>query len=55
MENNLSVSDLNAYIKGVFDDEIVLHNLAVYGDHTAVEQIRSLIVQETWCGLVSMT
>ena len=32
MENKLSVSDLNVYIKGVFDDEIVLHNLSVYGE-----------------------
>lgn len=32
MENKLSVSDLNSYIKGVFDDEIVLHNLSVYGE-----------------------
>lgn len=32
MENNLSVSDLNSYIKGVFEDELVLHNLSVYGE-----------------------
>ena len=32
MENKLSVSDLNSYIKGVFDDELVLHNLSVYGE-----------------------
>lgn len=35
MVNNLSVSDLNGYIKGVFDDEIVLHNLSVYGEISA--------------------
>lgn len=32
MESKLSVSDLNSYIKGVFDDELVLHNLSVYGE-----------------------
>ncbi|MBE5731455.1 MAG: exodeoxyribonuclease VII large subunit [Clostridiales bacterium] len=32
MENKLSVSDLNSYIKGVFDDELVLHNISVYGE-----------------------
>lgn len=28
----LSVSQLNTYIKGVFEDELVLHNLCVYGE-----------------------
>ena len=32
MENKLSVSDLNSYIKGVFDDELVLHNISVFGE-----------------------
>lgn len=28
----LSVTQLNGYIKGVFEDELVLHNIAVYGE-----------------------
>lgn len=32
MNKQLSVSALNDYIKGVFEDELVLHNLAVFGE-----------------------
>ena len=32
MENRLSVSQLNNYIKGVFDDETILQNISVYGE-----------------------
>lgn len=32
MDKRLSVSALNDYIKGVFEDELVLHNLAVFGE-----------------------
>ena len=32
MENKLSVSQLNNYIKGVFDDELVLQKIYVYGE-----------------------
>ncbi len=28
----LSVSQLNSYIKSVFDDELILHNISVYGE-----------------------
>ena len=28
----ISVTQLNGYIKGVFEDELVLHNIAVYGE-----------------------
>lgn len=28
----LSVTQLNGYVKGVFEDELVLHNIAVYGE-----------------------
>lgn len=32
MKNKLSVSQLNNYIKGVFEDELVLQNISVYGE-----------------------
>jgi exodeoxyribonuclease VII large subunit len=32
VENKLSVSQLNNYIKGVFDDETILQNISVYGE-----------------------
>ena len=30
--NRLSVTQLNNYIKGVFDDELILKNIAVFGE-----------------------
>lgn len=30
--NKLSVSQLNNYIKGVFDDELILKNITVFGE-----------------------
>ncbi len=32
MQSKLSVSQLNNYIKGVFDDELILKNIAVFGE-----------------------
>ena len=32
MSEALSVSQLNAYIKGVFDDELVLHDITLFGE-----------------------
>ena len=32
MQNKLNVSQLNNYIKGVFDDELILKNIAVFGE-----------------------
>ena len=32
MQNKLTVSQLNNYIKGVFDDELILKNIAVFGE-----------------------
>ncbi len=31
-DNKLSVTQLNSYIKGVFDDELILKNIAVFGE-----------------------
>ncbi|MFR6640070.1 MAG: exodeoxyribonuclease VII large subunit [Christensenellales bacterium] len=32
MQSKLSVSQLNNYIKGVFDDELILKNITVFGE-----------------------
>jgi exodeoxyribonuclease VII large subunit len=31
-KNSLSIAQLNNYIKGVFDDELILKNITVFGE-----------------------
>ena len=39
MQKKLTVSQLNRYIKGVFEDELILHNLSVEGDVLEIKSV----------------
>jgi len=41
MQKKLTVSQLNKYIKGVFEDELILHNLSVEGEAVEIKTVGS--------------
>ncbi|MCL2555806.1 MAG: exodeoxyribonuclease VII large subunit [Firmicutes bacterium] len=43
MQKQLSVSQLNRYIKGVFEDELILHNLNIDGEVIEIKNVAGVI------------